>query len=117
MHNKTLKDIFEDKYSELPELLENNGITTLALLNKKVFNESEIYGLSFLGDGSTINSTSFINIIVSGVNLPVCVHDIIDTSNHDRSVKTKVNTNYYFLNKLSNLYFLILFFSLEFFIY
>ena len=49
MHNKTLKDIFEDKYSELPELLENNGITTLALLNKKVFNENEMYFFEILG--------------------------------------------------------------------
>ncbi len=49
MHNKTLKDIFEDKYSELPELLENNGITTLALLNNKVFNENEMYFFEILG--------------------------------------------------------------------
>jgi len=49
MHNKTLKDIFEDKYSELPELLENNGITTLALLNKKVFNENGMYFFEILG--------------------------------------------------------------------
>ena len=49
MHNKTLKDIFEDKYSELPELLENNGITTLELLNKKVFNENEMYFFEILG--------------------------------------------------------------------
>ena len=49
MYNKTLKDIFEDKYSELPELLENNGITTLALLNKKVFNENGMYFFEILG--------------------------------------------------------------------
>ncbi len=49
MHNKTLKDIFEDKYSELPDLLENNGITTLALLNKKVFNENGMYFFEILG--------------------------------------------------------------------
>ncbi len=49
MYNKTLKDIFEDKYSELPELLENNGITTLALLNKKVFNENGKYFFEILG--------------------------------------------------------------------
>ena len=49
MHNKKIKDIFDNQYSELPDLLEKNGITTLGLLNKKVFNENGMYFVDILG--------------------------------------------------------------------
>ena len=49
MHNKKIKDIFDNQYSELPDLLEKNGITTLGLLNQKVFNENGMYFVDILG--------------------------------------------------------------------
>ena len=49
MHNKKIKDIFDNQYSELPDLLEENGITTLGLLNQKVFNENGMYLVDILG--------------------------------------------------------------------
>ena len=49
MPNKKIKDIFDNQYSELPDLLEENGITTLELLNQKVFNENGMYFVDILG--------------------------------------------------------------------
>ena len=49
MHNKKIKDIFDNQYSELPDLLEENGITTLEMLNQKVFNENGMYFVDILG--------------------------------------------------------------------
>ena len=48
MHNKKIKDIFDNQYSELPDLLEENGITTLEMLNQKVFNENGTYFVDIL---------------------------------------------------------------------
>ena len=49
MANKSLEDIFGDQYPKLPEKLMKAGITTLALLNQKVFNENETYFFEVLG--------------------------------------------------------------------
>ena len=49
MANKSLEDIFGDQYPKLPEQLMKAGITTLALLNQKVFNENETYFFEVLG--------------------------------------------------------------------
>ena len=49
MANKSLEDIFEDQYPKLPEQLMEAGITTLALLNQKVFNQNETYFFEVLG--------------------------------------------------------------------
>ena len=49
MANKSLEDIFGDQYPELPEQWMKVGITTLALLNQKVFNENGTYFFEVLG--------------------------------------------------------------------
>ena len=49
MANKSLEDIFREQYPKLPEQLMKAGITTLALLNQKVFNENRTYFFEVLG--------------------------------------------------------------------
>ena len=49
MANKSLEDIFREQYPKLPEQLMKAGITTLALLNQKVFNENGTYFFEVLG--------------------------------------------------------------------
>ena len=49
MANKSLEDIFREQYPKLPEQLMKAGITTLALLNQKVFNENRTYFYEVLG--------------------------------------------------------------------
>ena len=49
MPGKSLEDIFENKYPNLPRQLKKVGITTLSLINQKVFNENEMYFFEVLG--------------------------------------------------------------------
>lgn len=49
MPGKSLEHIFENKYPNLPRQLKKVGITTLSLINQKVFNENEMYFFEVLG--------------------------------------------------------------------
>ena len=44
--------------------------------------ESDIFGLLFLGDGTTISRIPLLNILVSVKNLPVAVLELVDCQGH-----------------------------------
>jgi hypothetical protein len=50
----------------------------LELLSKEV----EVFGLTYFGDGATVKKMPLINILASGVHLPVAVLEIHDCSKH-----------------------------------
>lgn len=49
MSEKSLDNIFENNYPKLPQQLKKVGITTLSLINQKVFNENGLYFYEVLG--------------------------------------------------------------------
>ena len=54
--------------------------------------ESEIFGLLFLGYGATISRVPLLNILVSGNNLPVAVLELVDLQGHlaDGGIKNRI---------------------------
>ena len=66
---------------------EQNKKRILAMIKK----EADIFGLLFLGDGSTILRCPLLNILASAKNIPVAVLEIIDCQGHlaDGNKKTE----------------------------
>ena len=62
--SKDLLDVIHDQNME----------RNLSLIKK----ESDIFGLLFLGDGTTISRIPLLKILVSGKNLPVSVLELVD---------------------------------------
>ena len=72
---------------------------------KRLEIEAYIHGLSFLGDGSTIKLTSFINVLCSAANVPLVVLGIIDCSNqlHNGGKKDKIYIQMLYIEHLKRL--------------
>jgi len=44
--------------------------------------EADVYGVAFFGDGATIQKMPFLNILCSGILIPVACLEIVDCAKH-----------------------------------
>ena len=62
------------------ELLDLNYEQYIRRHNDLLMTDIGVFGLTYFGDGATIKRTPFINILASGVHIPVAVLEIVDCS-------------------------------------
>ena len=66
-------------YKNLFDVIHYQNIESNLILIKK---ESDLFGLLFLCDGATISIIPLLNIMISGVTLPVAILELIDCRGH-----------------------------------
>ncbi len=64
------------------DLLDLNYNTYVAKNMALLTKDSEVYGISFFGDGATVQKMPFLNILGAGVHIPAACLEIVDCTKH-----------------------------------